>query len=86
MKAYFWAFVKFKQNDKAKLLPMAEFAYNNTKNASSSHIPFELNYSYYSWISYKKDVNPYSKSKSGNELSAKLRKLITVYRENFHQA
>ena len=57
---------------------MAEFAYNNAKNPSSSYTFFELNYGYHSWMSYKKDVNLYSKSKSVDELSAKLKKLIIV--------
>ena len=39
---------------------MAEFAYNNTKNASTDHTPFELNYGYYPQMSYKEDVNPRS--------------------------
>ncbi len=43
MEAYLRAFVNFEQDDWARLLPMAEFAYNNAKNASTSHIPFELN-------------------------------------------
>lgn len=47
MKAYLWAFVNFEQNDWPRLLPMAEFAYNNDKNASASHTPFELNCNYH---------------------------------------
>ena len=40
MEAYLRAFVNFEQNDRARLLPMAEFAYNNAKNASTGHTPF----------------------------------------------
>ena len=36
MKAYFWVFVNFEQNNWARFLPMAEFAHNNAKNASIS--------------------------------------------------
>ena len=39
MEAYLQAFVNFKQNDWARLLLMAEFAYNNVKNASTGHTP-----------------------------------------------
>ncbi len=39
---------------------MAKFAYNNTKNASTGHTPFELNCSYHPRVSYKKDINPRS--------------------------
>ncbi len=57
---------------------MAEFTYNNAKNASTSHTFFELNYSYYSYLSYKKDVDLRSKSQLAEELSIKLKKLIIV--------
>ena len=60
MEVYLRAFVNFEQNDWARLLLMAEFAYNNAKNASTGHTPFELNCSYYPRMSYKKDVDSYS--------------------------
>lgn len=84
MEAYLRAFVNFKQNDLAELLPMAELAYNNAKNASTGHTLFELNCDYYSHIFYKEDVNPRSKSKLAEELLIKLRELMTVYWENLH--
>ena len=37
---------------------MAEFAYNNAKNASIGHTSFELNCDFYSRAFYKKDVDP----------------------------
>ena len=86
MEAYLRAFVNFEENDWARLLPMAEFAYNNAKNASSGHTPFELNCGYHPWMSYKEDVEPRSKSKSANELSAELRELMIVCQENLHHA
>ena len=60
IKAYLWAFVNFEQNDWARLLPIAEFAYNNAKNASTGYTPFELNYGYHPWVSYKEDLNLHS--------------------------
>ena len=86
MEAYLWAFVNFEQNDWARLLPMAEFAYNNAKNASSGHTFFELNCGYHPRMLYKDDVDPRSKSKSGDDLSAKLGELIIICRENLHHA
>ena len=86
MEAYLRVFVNFKQNDWARLLPMAEFAYNNTKNASTGHMPCELNCGYYPRMSYKEDVDLRSQSKSANELSTKLRELMIVCRENLHHA
>ena len=86
MKAYLWVFVNFEQNNWAKLLLMAEFAYNNAKNASTGHTPFELNCGYHPQMSYEEEVNPRSKSKSADELSAELRELMIVCRENLHHA
>ena len=65
---------------------MAKFVYNNAKNASSGHMPFELNCGYHPQMSYKDNVDLRSKSKSVNELSTELRELIIVYRKNFHHA
>ena len=47
IEAYLWAFINFEQNNWARLLPIAEFAYNNTKNASFGHTLFELNCGYH---------------------------------------
>ena len=78
MEAYLRAFVNFEQNDWAKLLPMAEFAYNNAKNASTGFTLFELNCGYHPRISYKEDLDPRSKSKTAEELSSELRELMTI--------
>ena len=86
MEAYLKAFVNFEQNDWARLLPMAEFAYNNAKNASTGHTPFELNCGYHPRISYKEKVDPRSQSKSADELLAELRELMIVCRENLYHA
>ena len=84
MEAYLRAFVNFEQNDWARLLSMAEFAYINAKNASTSHTLFELNYGYHPRMSYKEDVKHRSQSKSADELSVELRELMIVCRENLH--
>ena len=63
---------------------MAEFAYINAKYASTGHTPFELNYGYHPWMSYKEEVNPCSKSKLVDKLSAKLRELMIVCWENLY--
>ena len=86
MEVYLRAFVNFEQNDWAKLLPMAEFAYNNAKNASTSHTLFKLNCGFHPQMSYEEDIDPRSQSKSANELSEELRQLMIVCRENLHHA
>ncbi len=65
---------------------MAEFAYNNAKNASTGHTPFELNCGYHPQASYKEDVDPRSQSKSADELATKLRELMAICRENLQHA
>ena len=86
MEAYLRAFANFEQNDWVKLLPIAKFAYNNAKNASTGHTPFELNCGYHSRVSFEEDTNPCSRSKIADELSAKLRELMTICQENFYHA
>ena len=75
---YLRAFVNFEQNNWARLLPMAKFAYNNAKNASIGFTPFELNCGYYPRVSYKEDLDPRSKTRTVEELSSELRELMTV--------
>ena len=65
---------------------MAEFAYNNAKNASTGHTPFELNCGYHPRVSYEEDLDPRSKSKTAEELSSELRNLMAVCQQNLHHA
>lgn len=37
-----WIFINFEQDNWARLLPIAEFAYNHARNASCSNIPLNL--------------------------------------------
>ncbi len=61
---------------------MAEFAYNNAKNANTGHTPFELHCGFYPRASYKEDVNPRSQSKSADKPATELRELMTVCKKN----
>ena len=58
---------------------MAKFAYNNAKNASTSHTLFEFNCGYYSKVYFKEDVDPHLRSCSANKLAEQLKKLMEVY-------
>ena len=58
---------------------MVEFAYNNTKNANTGYLFFELNYSYHFYLSFNKNINLYFKSKTAKKLSNNLKKLIAIY-------
>ena len=84
IEAYLQAFVNFEQNDWAKLLLIAKFAYNNAKNLSTSYASFELNYSYHPRVCFEKNTNPHSQSKSADKLSADLQDLMTVCQENLY--
>ena len=65
---------------------MAEFAYNNAKNASTGFTLFELNCRYHPRVSYEEDLDPRSKSRTAEELSSELQELMTVCQQNLHHA
>ncbi len=82
MEAYLRVFVNWEQDDWARLLPMAKFAYNNAKNASIRHTLFKLNCGYHPRVSFKEEVDPRSRSRSANKLAEELRKLMKVCCQN----
>ncbi len=84
VEAYLKAFVNFEQNNWARLLPMAEFAYNNAKNASTSHMSFELNCGCHPRVSLEEDIDRLPKSKSADEPAKRLKDLMTVCQKNLH--
>ena len=86
MKAYFSAFVNWEQNDRARLLPMAEFAYNNAQNTCTGHMPFELNCCFHPRVFLEDNVNPCSRSCSANELAKELKELINICQQNLLHA
>ena len=53
IEVYLCAFINWEQNDWTRLLLMAEFAYNNSKNTSTDYILFELNFGYHPWVFLK---------------------------------
>ncbi len=78
MEAYLRPFVNWKQDDWARVLPMAEFTYNNANNASTGHTPFELNCGYNPRVSFEEDVDLHLRSCSANKLVEELRELMEV--------
>ena len=86
IEAYLRAFVNYKQDNWARLLPMAKFAYNNAKHASMRYTPFELNCKYHPRVFYEEDVDPRSRSKAVDELTEELRTLMAACRENLQHA
>lgn len=61
---------------------MVEFVYNNTKNASTDHTSFKVNYAYYLWVFLDDKVNSCSRSYSANRSAKKLSKLIFICEQN----
>ena len=58
-----------------------EFVYNNLRNASMGHMPFQLNCGYHPRMLYKEEVNPRSQSKSADKLSEELKELMIMCQE-----
>ena len=86
MEAYLRAFVNWEQNDWARLLPMAEFAYNNAKNASTGYTLFEPNCGFHPQVSFENDVDPCSRSRFANKLAKELRELMDICQQNLLHA
>ena len=86
MEAYLQAFVIFEQNNWARLLLMAEFAYNNAKNANTGYTPFEPNCRYYPSVSYKENLDFRSKSRTVEKLSSELWEFMTICQQNLQHA
>ena len=82
MEAYLWVLVNFEQTNWAQLLLMAEFIYNNAKNASTGHTSFNLNSEYYLCVSYEEDLDSRSKLRIAETISSKLQELMTVCQQN----
>ena len=61
---------------------MAEFIYNNTKNASTSQTLFEFNCGYHPRVFFGKDIDLRMKTYSAKELVKELRELIEVCCQN----
>ena len=65
---------------------MAEFAYNNSKNASTGHTLFKLNCGYHPQVFFEDECNARSRFSSANELVIDLRELRNVCRLNLLHA
>ena len=61
---------------------MAEFAYNNFKNASMGHTSFELNCGYHPHVFFEDKYNACSKSCSAKGLAIELRELLNICCQN----
>lgn len=65
---------------------MIEFAYNNTKNASTGNTLLELNDGFHQRVFYEGDIDPHTRSKTEEQLATELQSLISVYTQNLEYA
>ena len=86
IEAYRYVFVNYKQNNWVCFLLMAEFAYNNIKNASIGHTLFKLNYGYHPEVFFKDECNALFRSSSTKRLAIKLKELINICCQNLLHA
>lgn len=63
-------------------MPIAEYAYNNTKNTSTGYIYYKFNCDFLLEVFYKKYVDLLSKSKVVDKLIAELSKLTNNCQKN----
>ena len=63
-------------------MPIAEFAYNNAKNANTDHVLFELNYGFHPQVFFENDVDPRSRSRSADKLAKEIRELMDICQQN----
>ena len=65
---------------------MAEFTYNNPKNASTGHTPFELNFDYHPRVFFEDECDTRSRSSLVKGLVIELRELMNICRQNLLHA
>ena len=65
---------------------MAEFTYNNSKNANTGHTLFKLNNDYYPCVFFEDKYDIRSRSSFAKRLAMELRKLMNVCRQNLLHA
>lgn len=79
---YLRVLINREQNNQARLLSMAKFTYNNTKNKSINNTSLQFNCGYHLRILFKDEVNSCLKSCSANKLAKKLQKLMSICQKN----
>jgi len=76
LEQYLSAYCNYQQDDWGKLLPIAEFCYNNTENESMKATPFFANYGYHPL--FLPDLRPW------NEETLEVSEYVTAF-QNLHQ-
>ena len=63
-------------------MSIAEFVYNNAKNASTNHILFKFHCGYHLKVLFKEDIDPHSRFYSADKLAKELGKMIEIHYQN----
>lgn len=79
IETYLYTFINQDRNNWVRILPIAEFAYSNAKNVSTSYTFFELNCGYHPRVFFKNETNSHLRFYSANELVKELKNLILIY-------
>ena len=86
LEAYLRSFVSFEQDNWVQYLPMAEFAFNNSKHSSTGLTPFELNCGYHPRMGYEDELDPRSRSRAAGAEVAELKELMDLCKANLRGA
>jgi hypothetical protein len=89
LEQYFRAFATYEQDNWVDLLPLAEFAYNNSVDATTRLTPFFANYSYHPEMHFelpKESLPSFGSEKAADERLAKLQAARNRLRESILKA
>ena len=86
MKAYLRAYYRFEQDEWVRWLAMAEFAYNNSGQASTMMSPSKALLGYHPRMSYEDNRDLRSKSRAVDENAAPLRDLMKELKVNLTES
>src|SRR5258708_2961505 len=84
LEQYLWTYMNYQQDNWATLLPMAEFAYNNTTNAMTGVSPFFMNKGYH--LEFTVDLQADTLSAEVQTFMADLECTQAELKENIAQA
>ncbi len=86
IEAYLQAYCRFEQDDWVRWLPTAEFAYNNSRQASTMMSSFEALLGYHPRMFYEDNRDPRSKSRTEDRNAAALRNLMKELKVNLTES
>jgi RNase H-like domain found in reverse transcriptase/Reverse transcriptase (RNA-dependent DNA polymerase)/Integrase zinc binding domain/Chromo (CHRromatin Organisation MOdifier) domain/Integrase core domain len=88
MEQYLRAYVNYEQDNWVELLPLAQFAYNNSVHASTKMTPFFANHGYHPEMQFKRPKDPAKlpSERAADEYAGKLQEIHARLQENVREA